>query len=101
MPEFGEVAFILKKNEISKPVQTQFGWHIIKIEDIRPTSVLPFDKVEENIRITLQQDAIKKYIQSITPIDSKIEISSDIKTKKIDILKPGQQISDIKREEDE
>ena len=32
--EFETAAFSLKKREISKPFKTQFGWHIIKVDDI-------------------------------------------------------------------
>jgi len=34
VPEFEEVAFSLEKNEVSQPVKTDFGWHLIKVVDI-------------------------------------------------------------------
>ena len=49
VPEFSEVAFKLDKGQLSDPVKTQFGWHIIKVEDKRDRQVPPFDKVKDQI----------------------------------------------------
>lgn len=78
VPEFGDMAFILKVGEISKPVKTQYGWHIIKVEDIRPAEFLAFDEVKEGIKQRLQQQAIQDYLLSLTK-DSKIDFKIDVK----------------------
>ncbi|MDR3290254.1 MAG: peptidylprolyl isomerase [Rickettsiales bacterium] len=74
VPEFAEMAFLIKKDEISKPVKTQFGWHIIKVEDIRPATILPFEEVKDGIRMNLQNEEIKDYIRSISPNETKIKL---------------------------
>jgi peptidyl-prolyl cis-trans isomerase C len=37
-----------------EPVQTRFGWHVVKLEDVRELQVLPFDAVKERLRQQLQ-----------------------------------------------
>jgi peptidyl-prolyl cis-trans isomerase C len=49
VPEFSEAAFKLDKGQISDPVKTQFGWHIIKLEDKRTKPTPTFDEVKSQI----------------------------------------------------
>jgi peptidyl-prolyl cis-trans isomerase C len=50
VPEFASVAFKLEKGALSDPVKTQFGWHIIKVEDKRNKPVPSYEQVKEQIQ---------------------------------------------------
>jgi parvulin-like peptidyl-prolyl isomerase len=64
VPSFGAAAFSLKKGEITKkPVKTQFGWHIIYLEDKKPSKVIPFEKLKDKIIQTLKQQKFKMKIE--------------------------------------
>lgn len=82
VPEFGNIAFILKVGEISKPVKTQYGWHIIKVEDVRPAKFLPFKEVKDGIVHRLQQQAIQDYLISLTK-DANIDIKVSTKQENV------------------
>lgn len=49
VPEFEDAAFQLEVGKISQPIKTQFGYHIIKIEDKRPSRELPFEQVKQQV----------------------------------------------------
>ena len=53
VPEFADVAFKLDAGKVSDPVKTQFGWHLIKVEDKRDRPVPEFDKVKDQIETFL------------------------------------------------
>ena len=62
---FGEAILKLSKGQVSEPVQTQYGWHIIKLEDTRDLKVPSLDEMKPNIENSLQQQAVKKYIEEL------------------------------------
>ncbi len=49
VPEFEKAAFTMIKGQVSEPVKTNFGWHIIKLEDRRRKPPPSFDEVKETI----------------------------------------------------
>ena len=49
VPEFSEVAFALKKGEVSEPVKSQFGWHIIQVLERKDARIRPFSEVKEQL----------------------------------------------------
>jgi peptidyl-prolyl cis-trans isomerase C len=49
VPQFEDVVFKLKKGEVSEPVKTQFGWHLIKLDDRRMKKPPAFEVVKDRI----------------------------------------------------
>jgi peptidyl-prolyl cis-trans isomerase C len=56
VPEFADAAFKMQPNQISEPVKSQFGWHIIKVEERREK---PFPKLEE-VREQVERFVVQK-----------------------------------------
>jgi len=57
VPEFADAAFAMKPGEVSKaPVKSQFGWHVIKVEERRVGAPPSFQEVEEEVRGELARD---------------------------------------------
>ncbi len=65
VPEFSEAAFKLKEGEISDPVKTQFGWHIIKVEGVRTKSFPPFEQIREQAARYVSQKAESEAITQL------------------------------------
>lgn len=64
--EFGEAMQKLKKGETTTtPVKTEFGWHVIKMDDVRPTQFPPLDKVQNEVRQQLQQKRVRDAIAEL------------------------------------
>jgi peptidyl-prolyl cis-trans isomerase C len=55
-PAFGAAAFALVNvGDLSQPVQSQFGWHVIRLDGKRPASVKPYEEVREQIMASLRK----------------------------------------------
>ncbi len=63
--EFADAAFKLKKGEVSAPVKSSFGWHIIKLEDRRPLKPASFEESKEAIKAELTGKAVQGYIEGL------------------------------------
>lgn len=66
VPEFSDAAFAMKKGTFSqKPVKTEFGYHVILVEDVRDSKPLPFENVAEQIKGTLSQQAVAQVVADL------------------------------------
>ncbi len=69
VPEFAEVAFSEKVGDVSDPVRTQFGWHVIKVTDKKPAGTLPYDEVKAQLNTYLkskkQEEAAQELLKSL------------------------------------
>ena len=65
LPEFAEAAFALKPGQVTEiPVKTRFGWHVIKLEDLRTSPPPPLDQVQGEIRQQLIQEGVARVLAS-------------------------------------
>ncbi len=75
IPDFFNAVAKMKKGEISKqPVQTEYGYHVIQLEDRRPFKFPPFDDVKARIRQLVQQEKIDQMVKELKG-KAKINIS--------------------------
>ena len=66
VPEFSKAAFALNPGDIvTKPVKTQFGWHIILVEDRKVSAPPSFDDAKEQLASTMSQKLLKELIETL------------------------------------
>ncbi|WP_035051856.1 peptidylprolyl isomerase [Andreprevotia chitinilytica] len=65
VPEFAKALTELSKGKISEPVKTQFGWHIIKLDDVREAKGPSFDEVKADLQRQVQGERAQKYVDDL------------------------------------
>ena len=63
--EFADAAYKLKKGEVSTPVKSAFGWHIIKLEDRRPVKPATFEESKDSLKSEVTGKAVQTYVEGL------------------------------------
>jgi peptidyl-prolyl cis-trans isomerase C len=97
VPEFSKAAFALKVGEVSPPVKTDYGWHVIKLEDRKQGGPQPFDQVKNGIRAVLTRKKVQDIVvqlreaAKIDVLDPDLKKLQELNAKKAEELKKKQQ----------
>jgi len=101
VPEFSKAVFALKVGETSQPVKTDFGWHIIRLEDRKQGAAQPYDQVKQAIRNVLLRQKVGEVMQKIREA-SKVEIlDEDLKKYAEEAAKAAKNFQDNKQQVDQ
>ncbi|MDW6026371.1 peptidylprolyl isomerase [Mesorhizobium sp. BAC0120] len=91
VPEFEKAAFALNAGQYTKePVQTQFGWHVIKVEDKRAKQPPAFEQVKDQVRSMLLRDEYFAFVKQVRDA-AKIEIADPDLKNSVGQLEKSQQ----------
>ncbi|MGE3261496.1 MAG: peptidylprolyl isomerase [Bacteriovoracia bacterium] len=81
-PQFSEAAFAMKAGEISQPVKTPFGYHIIKMVEKREGKPVKFEDVKEQVRADYQNESINDLISSLKKTNKVVVFEDKVKALK-------------------
>lgn len=92
--EFSKAAFALKIGEVSQPVKTDLGWHVITIEDRKMGAAQPFDQVKSAIRNVLLRKKVQETMEELRKT-AKVEVlDEDLKKYAEEVMKKRKTIMD-------
>jgi peptidyl-prolyl cis-trans isomerase C len=66
LPPYAAAVATLKPGEMTEaPVQSEFGWHVIRLEESRPQETAPFEEVKDKVLLLLKRERVKTYMDSL------------------------------------
>lgn len=77
VPEFSDALVKMEKGQVSDPVQTQFGWHLIKLNDTRVKEAPKLEEVHEQLVQMVRRQRVEAAIESVTA-EAKVEKTGDL-----------------------
>lgn len=80
--EFAVAVQKLRKGQISAPIKTKFGWHIVKLENVRNVVIPDFESAKATIADNMRQEVIEGIFSKITK-DAKVKILVDSKKEEV------------------
>ncbi len=82
VPQFADAAFSMKPGEISQPVKSPFGFHVIKVVEKKAGKAVKYDEVKEQVRGDLQNESINELIASLKKANKVTIFEDKVKTLK-------------------
>ena len=87
VPEFSTALMVLSEGDISQPVKTKFGWHLIKLNNTREKKIPELDVVRSQLVQSLRQNKINDYLSSLSKNSEINFVGKDINPNEINNIK--------------
>ena len=94
VPEFSTALMVLSEGDISQPVKTKFGWHLIKLNETREKKIPELKDVKNQLMQNLRQKKINDYLNSLTKNSKITFLGKDINPNEIANIKLLEELDD-------